>query len=192
MARQLAKQKNVNLNEIQGSGPNGRIVAIDISKLTPKISTPPSSAAIQTTTTQSKAVEINTAFLSDAIYQDFSVTESHRDLANRFAHAKQIVPHYYLSVDLNLKKLLQLRDDLNAKTKGNLSLLDLLLKATALAVKQVPDVNGSWFETFVRRYEQVIHFKAIKYHGIIDSFVGRHQSRYWKWKESCSAGDSRR
>jgi pyruvate dehydrogenase E2 component (dihydrolipoamide acetyltransferase) len=72
--------------------------------------------------------------------------------------AKQVVPHYYLSVELNLSKLLDMRSQLNADNKDStskVSVLDLIVKAVGLAVKQVPDVNASWNDTFVRRYSQV-------------------------------------
>lgn len=58
-------------------------------------------------------------------------------------------------VELNVSAILKLRDDLNKGSKSDISLLDLLLKATALAVKQVPDVNASWYDSFIRRYDQV-------------------------------------
>jgi len=91
-----------------------------------------------------------------AVYQDFELLDVSRALAARMTAAKQVVPHYYLSVELNLAKLVDLRAQLNADGgETKVSVLDLLVKAVGLAVKQVPDVNASWNETFVRRYSQV-------------------------------------
>eukprot|EP01035_Chromulina_nebulosa_P018209 gene18209-23874_t len=152
LAKKLSKDNGVNLNQIQGSGPNNRIIASDILTKNYKPNAVVSSAPhkVAAPVVASTPV-IDTSILSTGIYQDFSTTEIHRELASRFTYAKQVVPHYYLSVDLNLSALIKLRDDLNS----NISVLDLLIKSTALAVKQVPDVNGSWKETYVRRYEQV-------------------------------------
>jgi pyruvate dehydrogenase E2 component (dihydrolipoamide acetyltransferase) len=94
------------------------------------------------------------------VYTDFQLSDLAQTLAARQTHAKQVVPHYYLSVDLNLAELLKARAAFNAqaaasKKKIELSVQDFLVKAAALAMHQVPDVNGSWMDTFVRRYEQV-------------------------------------
>lgn len=62
-------------------------------------------------------------------------------VAARYTHAKQVVPHYYLSVELDLSKLLKFRNEMNHDNK-NISVLDILIKASAMAIKQVPDVNG--------------------------------------------------
>ena len=157
-AKKLAKDHSIDITSLIGTGPNGRILSTDVlnRNLKPSFVPVPSTEAIATII-EAPAVTAPMAFLSDAIYQDFIVTDAHKNLANRFVHSKLTVPHYYLSVELNLEKLLKLRDELNLKTGSKLSvgLLDLLVKATAVAMKQVPDVNGSWFETFVRRYEQV-------------------------------------
>lgn len=73
------------------------------------------------------------------------------------ARAKQTVPHYYLSVELHLENLLAFRASLNKgldEGKG-VGVMDLLLKAAALSMRQVPELNSSWMEGFVRRYQQV-------------------------------------
>ena len=84
------------------------------------------------------------------VYNDFELSDLARSVADRY-HAKQVVPHYYLSVELNMEKLVQMRADLG----GDVSVLNLIMKGAANAMKDVPDVNGSWMDTFVRRYDQV-------------------------------------
>jgi pyruvate dehydrogenase E2 component (dihydrolipoamide acetyltransferase) len=69
--------------------------------------------------------------------------------------AKQHVPHYYVSIDINMAQVVKIRSQLNAESGSSLSVLDFTVKAAAAAMRQVPDLNGSWQETFVRRYEQV-------------------------------------
>jgi pyruvate dehydrogenase E2 component (dihydrolipoamide acetyltransferase) len=94
------------------------------------------------------------------VYQDFELSDLALAVASRQVWAKQNVPHYYLSVDLNLSRVIQLREDLNKAAAGDteavrVSVLDFFVKASALAMKKVPDVNGAWNDTFVRRYSQV-------------------------------------
>jgi pyruvate dehydrogenase E2 component (dihydrolipoamide acetyltransferase) len=73
------------------------------------------------------------------------------------AVSKLTVPHYYLSVDLNLEALVKLRIALNGNMDADkgVSVLDLLVKAAAAAMKQVPEMNSSWMDGFVRKYNQV-------------------------------------
>jgi len=89
-------------------------------------------------------------------YVDFPVTEDAMALAAQFAQTKKEVPHYYLSIDLKLDNLLKVREELNDYVgSGDLSMNDLVLKAAALTMRDVPDVNASWHGTFVRQYKRV-------------------------------------
>jgi len=110
----------------------------------------------------SPAAPKQSSHVSGEVYTDFELPEAARAVAQRVSASKQIVPHYYLSVDLKLTKLLNLRSEINKSLMSGkdsqvsgISVLDFLVKASALAMKQVPDVNASWMETFVRRYDQV-------------------------------------
>lgn len=178
LAKKLARESGTTIEAIaaqlkaassSGSGPNGRIVADDVMRAStlPRAAqqTVPAAAAAapvaQAATTSAAAPSSFTSSVA-GVYTDFQLSETAQALAARQTHAKQVVPHYYLSVDLNLAELLKVRAQFNAqaaaaKKKGvtELSVQDFLVKAAALAMQQVPDVNGSWMDTFVRRYEQV-------------------------------------
>jgi pyruvate dehydrogenase E2 component (dihydrolipoamide acetyltransferase) len=124
--------------------------------VSPVPSQPSPLPAAATATPISNAPKITTGPLG--IYQDFEISDLALELAVRHAWAKQHIPHYYLSVELDLSKLLKLRDSLNAgagKEDVRLSVLDFFVKASALAMKKIPDANGAWMDTFVRRYHQV-------------------------------------
>ena len=157
-ARKLARDNGVDIALLKGkgSGPNGRIVAADIANAPALLSA--SKAAGAAKTAVGKAVSTKGSS-TGSVYEDFELSDLSRALADRFTKSKVHVPHYYLSVELNLAKLLELRQQLNSDNKADdgcsVSVLDLLVKATGLAVKQVPDVNGSWNESFIRRYTQV-------------------------------------
>ncbi|CAM9609536.1 unnamed protein product, partial [Sphacelaria rigidula] len=88
-------------------------------------------------------------------FTDYPLSEEAMAIAQGLTVSKQTVPHYYLTVDLKLEKLLKVRETLNeGLPEGEkLSLNDMLLKAAALASEKVPDVNASWMDTFVRQYK---------------------------------------
>jgi pyruvate dehydrogenase E2 component (dihydrolipoamide acetyltransferase) len=177
LAKKLARESGTTIEAIaaqlraassEGSGPNGRIVAADVMRAStlPRATAASTQSASTTAAAPAAAKPTATAPSSSTtiagVYSDFELSETAQALAARQTHAKQVVPHYYLSVDLNLSELLKVRASFNAqaaaaKKKGGveLSVQDFLVKAAALAMQQVPDVNGSWMDTFVRRYEQV-------------------------------------
>ena len=180
LAKKMARESGTSIAEVAaqlgntGSGPNGRIIAADIMRAStmPRASatTATTSAATSTTSAASATTTAPSSSVSGA-YSDFQLSDLAQSLAARQTHAKQVVPHYYLSVDLNLTELLKIRTVFNAqaaaaKKKGSvseLSVQDFLVKSAAMAVQQVPDVNGSWMDTFVRRYDQV--------GGVVDVYI---------------------
>lgn len=174
LAKKLARESGTSVEAVAaqlaaassaGSGPNGRIIAADVMRAStlPRATTATQAAA--QAAPAPAAAKTSTAAPSSSVagvYTDFQLSDLAQALAARQTHAKQVVPHYYLSVDLNLAELLKVRAAFNAqmaaaKKKGavELSVQDFMVKAAALAMQQVPDVNGSWMDTFVRRYEQV-------------------------------------
>lgn len=162
-ARKMAREAGISIDEVaQRLGSDGgiggrRIVAADVMRAA-------SMAAVASHTTApataSSAAAPPTpsvdAARADGVYTDFVMGDAALSLAARTTHAKQVVPHYYLSVDLNLEELLKVRASFNTKSaETELSVQDFIVKAAAMAMQQVPDVNGAWMDTFVRRYHQV-------------------------------------
>jgi len=94
-------------------------------------------------------------------FTDYPLNATAKEVAARLAASKTNVPHYYLTVDLELDSLLALRSRLNTAVKGNddeiagITLNDLLVKAAACAMKAVPSSNASWMDSFVRVYDNV-------------------------------------
>lgn len=141
LARRLAKESGLEL-PTQGSGPNGRVVASDLEGLT-------SSGSGQS---------FGQGPPSTAEFTDIPLTNMRLTIAKRLTQSKQSVPHYYLTVNLNVDDLLDLRlraNDMLSKENVKLSVNDFIVKAAALACKRVPQVNSSWQETFVRQYNRV-------------------------------------
>jgi len=139
LARRLARERGFLVDQVVGTGPGGRILAADVEAHVP-----------------TAAAAAAPAPVDGGDYVDFPVTEDAMALAAQFAQTKKEVPHYYLSIDLKLDNLLKVREELNDYVgSGDLSMNDLVLKAAALTMRDVPDVNASWHGTFVRQYKRV-------------------------------------
>lgn len=141
-AKLIANEKGINLAMLTGSGPNGRIRVQDV--LSPQIS--PSFA----TPTEPSS--------SSSSYKDVDLTSMRQTIAKRLLLSKQTVPHYYLSVEIEVDDLLKARKELNEMLKNDnikISINDFVVKASALACCKVPEVNSSWQETFIRQYTSV-------------------------------------
>ena len=146
LARRLARDAGVDISTLTGTGFGGRIVAADVSKA-PTVGVAPSGAT-RAVVPQSTVVQGEGG---SGVYHDFELSDLAKGVADRYTHAKQVVPHYYLTVELNVEKMVKLRQDLD----GQVSIVNLVMKGAAQAMKDVPDVNGSWMDTFIRRYDQV-------------------------------------
>ena len=145
LARRLAEAKGIDLSTVTGSGPNGRIVKADIDGAQPAAA--PVAAAAAPVAAPAAAPSPATV----AAAQDFGIPHEviklngmRKTIARRLTESKQQVPHIYLTVDIQLDKLLKLRGELNAGLTGRnvkLSVNDLLIKALGVALIQVPECN---------------------------------------------------
>ena len=144
LARKLAKDAGQDISLFVGTGPGGRIVSADIARGPSKVA-----ASSGATAPSSNAVAVQAP--TGGVYADFQVAEAARAFASRLVASKQQVPHFHLSVEINMEKLEAVRKELNS----DLSVMDFIIKASALSMKAVPDANGSWHDSFVRQYHQV-------------------------------------
>lgn len=164
-AHTLAKEKGygeISALRIVGTGPGGRIIAQDILDYDPSTAPVVAQAASQPAAVAATKPAAKTAPtpspqpVAGAGYTDYSLPPSAIELASRLHASKKNVPHYYLTIDLTLDSLLELRSNLNSTMKdGGITVNDLLLKAAAAAMKTVPSANASWMDTFVRVYDSV-------------------------------------
>ncbi|MBF0267235.1 MAG: 2-oxo acid dehydrogenase subunit E2 [Alphaproteobacteria bacterium] len=135
LARRLAAEKGLDLASLAGSGPHGRIVKADVESAKAK---PVPSAPISG---QAEAIPNTTL---------------RKTIAKRLTESKQTIPHFYLSVDLDIDQLLDLREKLNQRAEGfKLSVNDFVIKASAKALRQIPAANASWTEDATLRYADV-------------------------------------
>ena len=147
LARRLAEAQGVDLNAVQGSGPGGRIVRADIDSAVGKApAAAPAGAPAAAPATAAHAVlpgPMEQAIPHEAI----KLSNMRKTIARRLTESKQQVPHIYLTVDIQLDALLKLRGELNAglESRGvKLSVNDLLIKALAQALIEVPECNVSF------------------------------------------------
>ena len=126
LARRLAVETGVDLANVKGSGPHGRIHAADVKAVK-------SSVAPATVTT-------------DTPFERIPLDAMRRTIARRLVEAKQTVPHFYLSSDVDITRLLALREEANSALDSKLSINDFIIKAYALALQRVPAANAVWAE----------------------------------------------
>jgi pyruvate dehydrogenase E2 component (dihydrolipoamide acetyltransferase) len=139
LARRIAAAKGVDLAGVSGSGPNGRIVRADVEGAKPAAAPSPVADAPAPAPTAAKPVAI-----PDVPHEATKLSNIRKTIARRLTESKQTVPHIYLTVDVRLDALLALRADLNeglASRGVKLSVNDLLVKALAVALVQVPKCN---------------------------------------------------
>jgi pyruvate dehydrogenase E2 component (dihydrolipoamide acetyltransferase) len=145
LAKRIAADKGIDLGTVQGSGPHGRIVKVDVEGAKPGAAAPAKTAA----PAAASAPE------GGAPYEAVKLNNVRKTIARRLTEAKQTVPHYYLTIDIRLDPLLKLRSELNAALEGDgikLSVNDLLIKALAKALLRVPQTNVSFAGDELRKY----------------------------------------
>jgi pyruvate dehydrogenase E2 component (dihydrolipoamide acetyltransferase) len=142
LARRLAEAQGIDLNALQGSGPGGRIVRADVDAAVGK-----APAAAPAAATTAAATPAPAAVSTEIPHEAVKLSNMRKTIARRLTEAKQTIPHYYLTVDIQLDALLKLRSELNKglESRGvKLSVNDLLIKALAVALIEVPTANVSF------------------------------------------------
>lgn len=167
LARRMAEQAGIDLASVSGSGPNGRIVKSDIeaaiagggakaAPLQAPVAAPAPIAA--------SAPSADVPGMPD--YDAIPNTTMRKVIARRLTESKQHAPHFYLTVDCEIDALLATRKQLNEKlSDGKVSVNDLVIKAAAIALKQVPAANASWTEEEIRIYRSVDISVAVAIEG---------------------------
>ncbi|KFV61116.1 hypothetical protein N307_03109 [Dryobates pubescens] len=146
LAKKIAAEKGIDLAQVKGTGPDGRITKKDVeSFVPPKVAPAPAPEAVPAAAAVA-AAPVGT-------FTDIPISNIRRVIAQRLMQSKQTIPHYYLSVDVNMGDVLVLRKELNQEVSDNikLSVNDFIIKAAALACLKVPEANSSWMDTVIRQ-----------------------------------------
>ncbi len=159
LAKRIAEQKGIDLATVTGSGPNGRIVKADVTDAQPATIPAPARAEPVEAPTRAPAPAPAAVQTPDfgIPYEAEKLNNVRKVIARRLTEAKQTIPHIYLTVDVQLDKLLKLRGELNAALEPQgvkLSVNDLLIKALAKALIQVPKCNVSFAGEELRKYSR--------------------------------------
>ena len=136
LAKRIAKQENIDISDIQGSGPRGRIIKSDV----------------ENSISQNPNQNPSSDFASNHDVE-MPITHMRKIIAERLVESKQQVPHFYLDIECVVDKLLDFRADINSsaklgengKTEFKISINDMLIKASALALFKNPKVNSAWY-----------------------------------------------
>jgi pyruvate dehydrogenase E2 component (dihydrolipoamide acetyltransferase) len=159
LAKRMAEQAGLDLSRITGSGPQGRIIKVDVEAALARGGAPARAPAAAPALAPAAAPAATVA--GGMRYKLVPHTTMRKVIARRLTESKQQVPHFYLTVDCEIDTLLKARADINAKApeKGEgaykLSVNDFVIKAAAVALKRVPAANASWSDEGTLMYENV-------------------------------------
>ena len=175
-AKRLAAEKGVDLSQIQtGSGMDGMITSKDVESFKPVAAPAPVSAPSMA------AAPISTFPTVSGPVTDIEASNVRKVIAKRLQQSKQTVPHYYLTVECNMEKVMGLRKEINTtyeKEGVKLSVNDFIIKAAALSCKRVPACNSAWMDTFIRQHNTVDMSVAVDTgNGLITPIVKNAESK---------------
>ena len=163
LARRLAKEAGIELTRINGSGPHGRIVARDVegAKSGTGLKAPAAAPAGAPGIAPSMSDKQILALFEPGSYEIVPHDGMRRTIAQRLTASVQTVPHFYLTMDCDIGKLLEAREEINAsapkdkekKPLYKLSVNDFVIKAMAIALQRIPDCNVSWTESGMLKHK---------------------------------------
>lgn len=145
LARRLAAQRGLDLAALRGSGPNGRIVKRDIEQAA---AVPAPASAPAAARPAAPQAQISEAFT------EVPHSNMRRTIARRLSESKSTIPHFYLTADCRMERLLALRAEINANAPRKISVNDFIVRAVAVALREVPEANVSWTDAAMRHYHQ--------------------------------------
>lgn len=132
LAKKIASEKGINLSQIKGSGENGRIIKSDVENYTPLAQTATSSNSPQES------------------FDELPISQMRKTIARRLSESKFTAPHFYLTREIVMDEALMARAQMNGYNEKKISINDLVIKASAMALKQHPTINSAWIGDKIR------------------------------------------
>jgi len=148
LARQLAREKGIDLSSLIGTGENGRIVKSDVESAGVSVSKAPVVAA-------SAPAKTVSAGMTES-FEDVPLSQMRKTIARRLSESLYSAPHFYLTMEINMDKAMEARKSIIEFTGSKISFNDMVIKAVAAALRQHPKVNSSWLGDRIR-YNHHIH-----------------------------------
>ncbi len=139
LAKKLAEDKGIDIKKVKGTGEGGRIVKTDIENYK-----------------ESASSSVQTIMGAEDSYEEVAVSQMRKTIAKRLAESKFSAPHFYLTLDIDMDAAIAARKSINEVAETKVSFNDLVLKATAVALKKHPKVNSSWLGDKIR-YNHHVH-----------------------------------
>jgi pyruvate dehydrogenase E2 component (dihydrolipoamide acetyltransferase) len=149
LAKKLAKDKGVDIAKIQGSGDQGRITKRDVEGYKPSSEGAPAKGGQAAAPVQLPKV------VGQESFEEIPVSQMRKTIAKRLAESKFSAPHFYLTMEINMDKAVEARKSINEISPVKISFNDMVLKATAAALRQHPDVNVSWLGDKMRKNHHI-------------------------------------
>lgn len=140
LAKKLANEKGIDLSNVSGTGDNGRIVKRDVEHYTPYVG----GTAAKTR-----------SFTGVESFTDEPISQMRKTIAKRLAESKFTAPHFYLTLEIDMDKAIELRNQINELEMPKVSYNDMVVKACGLALREHPAVNSSWLGDVIRRNQHV-------------------------------------
>jgi pyruvate dehydrogenase E2 component (dihydrolipoamide acetyltransferase) len=149
LAKKIAQEKGIDLKYVKGTGENGRITRADLDNYTPGTAAP---AAASNASASAAPAFIPSGTVS---FVDTPVSQMRKVIAKRLSESLFTAPHFYLTMKINMDAAIKARTLLNENATTKISFNDMIVKATALSLKQHPKVNSSWMGDFIRENHHV-------------------------------------
>ncbi len=146
LAKRIATEMKFDLNKVQGSGPSGRIIKRDLKN----VDNTNSSGSI------TKDFEISTQEYNEEQFEDITISSMRQTIAKKLTESLAQAPHFYLTMDVNMDKAMEIRSIINNGSKEKISFNDIITKAVSMAIRTFPKVNVSWLGDKIR-YNKHIH-----------------------------------
>lgn len=150
LAKSMAKEKGYDLNQIKGTGDNGRITKQDIENYKPGAA--PATAGKPAST--GTPVVLPTVVGQES-FEEVAVSQMRKTIAKRLSESMYTAPHFYLTMEINMDKAIEARKSINEISPVKVSFNDLVIKAAAAALRQHPDVNVSWLGDKIRKNNHI-------------------------------------
>ncbi len=160
LARKIAKDKGINLNDVKGSAEGGRIIKKDVEEYTPAAKAAAPAPAVAATTASAPAAKEAPAakpipqYIGQEKYTDKPVSQMRKTITRRLTESF-VIPHFYITLSIDMDQAVAARAKMNEYAPVKISFNDLVLKACAVALKQHPAVNSSWLGESIRTNEHV-------------------------------------
>jgi pyruvate dehydrogenase E2 component (dihydrolipoamide acetyltransferase) len=160
LAKKLAAEKGIDLKYVKGTGDNGRITKLDIDNFVPAaVNTTSSVSAVSSSSTssvpKSSSPTVSTAPVGQVSYTDVPVSQMRKVIAKRLSESLFTAPHFFLTMSIDMDAAIAARAKMNEVAPVKISFNDMVLKATAMSLKQHPKVNSSWMGDFIRYNDHI-------------------------------------